>query len=368
MYYVDDLILKEIIGEGGFGQVYLSQKKGTNKLFAVKKISIQEFEQTEKKKYLYNEITILKMLNHPNIVKFEEIKRTKNNVYIIMEYINGGTLSYCLKKYKEKYGKFFSEEIVQYLMIQIVNAIKYIHNNNIVHRDLKLENIMVNFDNENDKLNVHMMKAKIKIIDFGLSAKLEKGNLYSAVGTMNYAAPQILKIFFNKKDAKLTGYNKEVDIWSLGVLCYEMLIGQVAFETDSFNNLIDKVENGTYKIPKYLSIEVISFLNGMLQYEGKNRLNINELDNHPFLKKEVKFFKKLNLKKAEKKKTNNSLNDYIKKNRTIWSIFSEEDERKLININAKNYIEKDCPINEEDNYKRINIQNKVNNINKNNFY
>ena len=301
------------------------------------------------------------MLNHPNIVKIEELKITKNNVYIIMEYINGGSLSNCLDKYKSKYGKGFSEEIVQYLMLQIVNAIKYIHNNNIVHRDLKLDNIMVNFDNENDKVNIHMMKAKIKIIDFGFSAKLEKGILYSTVGTLNYADPQILKKFMNKKNAKLTGYSKEVDIWSLGALCYEMLIGHAVFDTHSFNDLIEKVEIGVYKIPKNLSKEVISFLNGMLQYEGKNRLNINELDNHPFLKKNIKFFTKINLQKANKKMTNKPLK------RTIWSIFSEEDERQLLSINAKNYMESKDPINEENNYRRVNTDNKEHNINKNNF-
>ena len=165
----------------------------------------------------------------------------------------------------------------------------------------------------------------------------------------------------NKKNAKLTGYSKEVDIWSLGALCYEMLIGHAVFDTHSFNDLIEKVEIGVYKIPKNLSKEVISFLNGMLQYEGKNRLNINELDNHPFLKKNIKFFTKINLQKANKKMTNKPLK------RTIWSIFSEEDERQLLNINAKNYMETEGPINEEDNYRRVNTYNKEHNINENNF-
>ena len=160
---IEDLKLTKLLGKGTYGEVYLSEKLNSNKLYATKKIN-KTIADTEMRRYLKYEINILKMLNHPNIVKLEEVKTDKNYYYIVMEYINGGELSDYLKKYKSIHNKGFPEEVVQYLMRQIVDAVKYIHERGIIHRDLKLENIMVNFDSEKDKQELNMMKAKIKII------------------------------------------------------------------------------------------------------------------------------------------------------------------------------------------------------------
>ena len=159
---LDDLTLTKLIGKGKFGEVYLTEKQNSKRLFATKKID-KAIADNQMKRYFKYEINILRMLNHPNIVKLEEIKKTQHHYYIVMEYINGGELSYILKQYKLKYQKPFSEEIVQHLMKQTIDALIYIHDINIIHRDLKLENIMVNFDTEKDKEELNMMKAKIKI-------------------------------------------------------------------------------------------------------------------------------------------------------------------------------------------------------------
>ena len=109
-------------------------------------------------------------LNHENVIKLIELKMDNNYYYLVMEFANGGDLGGCLQKYiKKNGGRGFPEEIVQYLMRQIVGAVEYIHSRNIIHRDLKLGNIMVNFDSDIDKQNLDMMKAKIKIGDFGVS-------------------------------------------------------------------------------------------------------------------------------------------------------------------------------------------------------
>ena len=165
---IEDLKLIKLLGKGSYGEVYLSKKLNSNKLYATKKIN-KTIADTEMRRYFKYEINILKMLNHPNIVKLEEVKTDKNYYYIVMEYINGGELSDYLKKYKLKYQRAFPEEIVQYLMRQIIKALIYIHDRNIIHRDLKLENIMVSFDSERDKEELNMMKANIKIIDFGFA-------------------------------------------------------------------------------------------------------------------------------------------------------------------------------------------------------
>ena len=215
---IEDITLLKCLGKGSFGEVYLSTKRGKREYFATKKMDRKQADQPSVRKYFENEIRILKSLNHPNIVKLEELKQTKDYYYIVMEYINGGSLTDCLKKYKNKYGKAFPENIVQYLMRQIVDAIKFLHDRKIIHRDLKLDNIMVSFDNENDKNNLNMMRGKVKIIDFGFAINM-KGNLaFSALGSPINMDPIILKKFNSKGGAQL-GYDEKADIWSLGTVC-----------------------------------------------------------------------------------------------------------------------------------------------------
>ena len=145
-------------------------------------------------KYLKNEIIILQNLKHPNIVKFEDVKKTKKHFYIVMEYCNGGELSKALEKYQEKYGRSLPEEIVQYLMRQIINAFQYIHKLKIIHRDIKLDNILLNYETEEDKKNLNLMKASVKIIDFGFSCIISKSGLqYSTLGSPINMDPIILK-------------------------------------------------------------------------------------------------------------------------------------------------------------------------------
>ena len=366
---LDDYTLEKSLGKGAFGEVYLTTKKGTKKLFATKKIERAQVDSGHSVKYLINEIQILKELNHPNIVKFEEIKKTKNHYYIIMEYCNGGELYKALEKYMNKNKKPFNQEIVQHLMRQIVEAFKYIHGKNIIHRDIKLENILLNYDNEEDRKNLNIMKANVKIIDFGFAAKIEKSGLkYTTLGSPINMDPIILNELKKKgKKTRKLGYDQRADIWSLGTICYEMLIGKCVFDAEDLDDLVQKVENGTYTVPTSLSREVISFLNGMLQYDANERLNINQLAKHSFLTKKVKDFESLDMKKVSKKNMDKSrLKINVKKNKSIWAIFNEEDEDKLMKIKADCY---DKPIDEQKSYdfkkqNSNNIQN--NNMNKNN--
>ena len=284
---INDLTLIKKLGKGSYGEVYLSQKENSNKIFATKKIPQEKVDSPKMKRYLTYEVNFLKNLNHPNIVKLEEIKKTFTNYYIVMEYINGSELSKCLKKYMEKYQKGFPEKVVQHLMKQIVEAVAYLHDLNIIHRDLKLGNIMVNFDNEKDKAELNMMKAKIKIIDFGFAIILPSDILKarSVVGTALYMDPRIAEDYYKgaKYDGK--GYGKEVDIWSLGCLCYELFVGKVPFEANELGELVEKMKKGIYKIPKTASPDFVSFLDGMLKNNADYRLSARELLNHPFLTK-----------------------------------------------------------------------------------
>ena len=260
MQKIDDITLIKPLGKGSFGEVYLSTKKGRSEYFATKKLERAKIDQPGLKKYFDNELKILESLNHPNIVKLEGIKKSAQHYYIIMEFINGGMLSDCLKKYMEKYNKAFTEEIVQHLMRQIINALYYIHSRKIIHRDLKLDNIMVHFDSELDKQNLNMMKATIKIIDFGFAIQLNSQNkdlTYSAVGSPINMDPIILEKFSKKRGNINLGYDEKADIWSIGTVCYELLIGKSVFDAKTMNDLVEKVEKGKYKVPSTVSREVV---------------------------------------------------------------------------------------------------------------
>ena len=340
MKQIEDITLIKLLGKGTFGEVYLSQKKGRKEYFATKKMGEGKMDKLETKKYIESEIELLKILHHPNIVGFEGYKKTQNCYYVTMEFINGGSLSDCLQKYKKRYGKAFSEEVIQHLMRQIISALNFIHSKKVIHRDLKLDNIMASFDNENDKNNVNMLRAKVKIIDFGTAIKVGPNNLATTViGSPVNMDPAILKKLENmvsnkaNRDSKQP-YDEKVDIWSIGTACYEMLIGRPCFDAETLDELVTKVEAGSYSVPTTISKEMVSFLNAMLQYEPENRLSSAELENHPFLKKRVSDFTKIDIKRVKRKIDNKGLNINVKKNQTIWSIFNEEDEQIFVNINS----------------------------------
>ena len=295
---IDDIILIKYLGGSPLIEFYLSTKKGENKNLLAKRISIQlaEAHKLELKNINY-EINVLHSFNHPNIVKLKDVKKTKIHYYILLEYINGGTLSNCLKKYMEKYGHAFSEEIIQYLMRQIIDALIYIHNKNIIHKNLSLQNIMINFDSDYDKLNLNMLKSKIKIIHFHEGVDLIENDLTNISNLKKFQTldPYLLNIFLKTHQLNSLKYDNKMDIWSLGTILYILLTGKYAFEINSMKDL-NKILNGVYTVPKTISKETLAFLNEMLRYNPSERLNAEQLSHHPFLKKKKLDFERLNEK------------------------------------------------------------------------
>ena len=293
---IEDFSLGQCIGKGAFGEVYLTTRIGYNKLYATKKIPKKLVETPSIKKHLVDELEILKTLDHKNIIKLETIKQSENNYYIITDYYNGGGLYDILKKYKIIYGRPFPENVVQHLMRQIIDAVVYLHQRKIIHRDLKLENLLINFESEEDKNNLNLLRAEVKIIDFGFATRLNGSNLrYSILGSPINMDPILLTKLNNKNISYLIGYDEKADIWSLGTVCYEMATGEMVFKVQDINQLLQRVEIGIYHIPTNLSQELVSFLEGMLQYLGKDRLSAIELSSHPFLTKDVSEFTKIDI-------------------------------------------------------------------------
>ena len=328
------------IGEGTMGKVYLIKKKNTNEYYALKIIDRAIIERPDIRKSFERERQFLNELHNINIIKLYDVRETPSHYYLTLEYCNGGSLLKCLKKYIKMYGKPFSEEIVQYIMNQIVNGLKCIHQHSIIHRDLKLDNILVKFYSNEDIKNLNMMKTHIKISDFGISIKADLA--FTAAGTPAYTDPLILKKLSARNDLKNSeGYDKSADIWSLGAMCYEMLLGRRVFNGRNIDDLSKKVEDGYYTVPFNLSKEVISFINGMLQYDPQKRLTIEKLSKHDFLKKNIKQFSKVNLDLFGSKVEKKGIKINIKKNQTIWDILNDEEKISAINriLNLQNYDE-----------------------------
>ena len=322
---VDDLTLIKPLGKGAFGEVYLTSKQGSSKKFATKKIDKKFTANPKAKKYLDNEIGILRDIDHPNIVKLYDVKETSQFYYLVTEFCNGGGLSDCLEQYQEKHNKAFPEEIVQYLMKQIVSALRYLHNKTILHRDIKLDNILVHFENEEDRRNKNMLKAKVKMIDFGFARYLKKEELaYSTLGSPINMDPGILRKLNKMSHSNEYGYDAKADIWSLGTICYEMLIGKCTFDAESMKELVSKVEKGDYFIPSFLSKEAVSFLNGMLQYDFKKRLTAEQLYRHKFINKNYKDLNRIDLRDLKKKNIKGSkIRVNSKINQSIWEVFGD---------------------------------------------
>ena len=262
---------QEIIGKGKFGIVYLGTHKKTGKKVAIKIINKFLLKKEEDKELIKNEIDIMKLCNHPNIIKLLDHFENSEYIYIIMEYLSGGTLTQYIKK---RYFNF-SENQASNIIYQIGNGIKYLHNYCIIHRDLKTDNIMLTEDNEN---------ATIKIIDFGLSKIISSNeSLIDGYGTLTFTAPEVLT---------REPYNKEIDIWSLGIILFYMLTGHFPFEGINEEIIAKKI---VYQSLEFNSEEwetrshkVKNLIEKCLKKKPSNRININEFLKHSWFKSHFK--------------------------------------------------------------------------------
>ena len=270
----------KFLDKGSFSHVYLAKDITNNRLFALKKLIKKDLSQRNKY-YLQNEINILRMINHPNIIKlYFEIKSPFGSDLAI-EYCNGGSLAQNLNQYISKYGKPFSEKLVQRLMKQILFGVNYLHNKGIIHRDLKLRNILLGYSNDNDLKNKNLLAAIIKITDFNISYLPNGFGPNSIVGTPENMAPTIVNNMFMPIIPRT--YDEKVDIWSLGTLCYQMLFGKPLFTGITKEEIYQKIINNNFIIPKTISVQARSFLLHMLKKEGIDRLSTSQLLNHEFI-------------------------------------------------------------------------------------
>ena len=269
------------LGEGSYGTVYLAINIMTKAKVSMKKINkVKDNEVNELE--IKNEIDILKKLDHPNVLKILEFYSTHKAYYIITGYCSKGEL-YSQITYK------FSEHQLAVLFYQVFSGLLYLHSNHIVHRDLKLENILIS-DIENDILTDNKY-FWVKIIDFGTAKIFEKNKTEKAVvGSSYYIAPEVL----NKK------YNEKCDTWSVGVILYMFLVGRAPFDGDNDDEIIQNIKMGCFNSEHHklqtASLEVQDLVKQLLEVNVSNRLSAAEALKHPWF---VKFDSKRLYKNIE---------------------------------------------------------------------
>ena len=345
---IDDLTLMNYVDRGGFAEIFLSKKKGINEILATKRLDQSKLNENPiLRKYLENEIVILNTIKHPNIIRLYDVKYKPDYIYLVMEYCNGGSLHNCLQNYKHKYHKPFTEEIVQYLMRQILSGLKCLHEHQVIHRDLKLANILIKYKSDADAKNGNIFCGHVKIIDFNTSTKPGSTVARTAVGTVPNMAPSVIFNLSGSRD----DYDEKVDIWSLGTLCFEMLVGKPLFDG---NHIVEKIKECHIDIPKNISNEAQSFLLCMLQKEGEKRLSVNELLKHKFITNNVKDFSYNN--------NNNNYKDNQNYNNNNPNYPYQNNYNQNHNHNHNNYNQ-----NNNQNYNKNNKNNNYNNNSYNNY-
>ena len=267
----DHYELKEVIGKGKFGVVNLGIHKKTQKQVAIKIINKDSIKTSEDKELVKIEIDILKLCHHQNIVRLLDHLENLDYIYIIMEYIEGGTLGQYLKKNNFN----FTESQAANMIYQIAQGVKYLHSYGIVHRDLKPDNIMITQPND---LGV------LKIMDFGLSKILSsQEKMVDGFGTLSYVAPEVLL---------RSPYNKEIDIWSLGVILYYILCGHLPFKGNKEIIIAEKIVNDELEFDdddwEMRSQKVKDLISNCLIKDPGERITIDEFLNHPWFKKNKK--------------------------------------------------------------------------------
>ena len=332
------------IGQGAFGKVNLGLNVLTGRVVAIKsfkKTPIEKFKHKMKK--IQYETELMKRFNHKNITKILEVFNDEEYMLIIMEYINGGNLFSFVKKRRK-----LSEKMAKFLFRQIILGIQHIHSKNVVHRDIKLENILIDFDNN------------VKICDFGIGKVLENEDelLYDKCGTPMYMAPEII---LANDDNGYKGF--PVDIWSSGITLYIMLSGSLPFNIKNKNNnkedmalnsikdknnifLQNQIVNVKPKEIENISIEAKNLLKGLLNKNPSKRLTCSQILNHPWLKHSNNNMDSLNLfTKAELTMMSKTYIDYrkgeledLKENFTLSNLRNDEIKLEEKNVTTKSTI------------------------------
>eukprot|EP00922_Rhytidocystis_sp_ex-Travisia-forbesii_P001019 GHVS01001448.1.p1 GENE.GHVS01001448.1~~GHVS01001448.1.p1 ORF type:complete len:666 (+),score=103.33 GHVS01001448.1:59-2056(+) len=250
------------LGQGTYGSVCKGRNKDTGQIRAIKTISKSQVKNLERFRL---EISIMKSLDHPNIIKLFETFEDHRNIYLVMELSQGGEL---FDRIIEE--GYFTEKDAAALMKQILSAVHYLHSNNIMHRDLKPENFLFLSRSRDSPL---------KIIDFGLSCRYKPGDTASTkAGTPYYVAPQVLQ----------GKYDQSCDYWSCGVIMYILLCGYPPFYGETDSDVLSKVKSGNFSFAgaewKKVSEDAMELIRKLLKINPRDRFTAEDALKHPWIR------------------------------------------------------------------------------------
>lgn len=251
----------KFLGKGGFARCYEFVSITSRKVTAAKIVAKASLTKTRAKQKLMSEIKIHRSLHHPNVVSFEHFFEDSDNVYILLELCPNQTMSELIRRRKR-----LTELEAQCYLLQLISAVKYLHQHRVIHRDLKLGNLFLG------------EKMEVKIGDFGLSTKLEfDGERKRTIcGTPNYIAPEVL-------DGKV-GHSYEVDVWAIGVILYTLVVGKPPFETSDVKTTYRRIRMNAYNFPEAVSISepAKSLISRILVSDPARRPSLDDILAHPF--------------------------------------------------------------------------------------
>ena len=254
----------KLLGCGAFAKVHHARDIRTGQSVAIKIINKKKLATPTLRSNAKREISVMKRLRHPNIVKLHEVLASKTKIYFVMEFVKGGELFAKVAK-----GRF-SEDLGRKYFRQLISAVGYCHSRGVYHRDLKPENLLID---ENGNL---------KVSDFGLSAIAEDqirsdGLLHTLCGTPAYVAPEILT---------QTGYDgAKIDVWSCGVVLFVLTAGYLPFNEGNLMALYRKIYKGEFRCPRWMSPDLKRFLSRLLDTNPETRITIDEILKDPWFKK-----------------------------------------------------------------------------------
>lgn len=256
--------LGEVIGSGNYGIVYLATHVPTQERCAIKMINKEKLTRENLLGQLNREIAIMKILKHDHVVKLRDLMASPNHFYIVMELVNGGELLGKLRNAKNG----LDEEDARRYFQQLIQGLDYCHHQGIAHRDLKPQNLLLD-DNDN-----------IKIADFGL-ANIQEVNggavLKTTCGSPQYVAPEVVNV---EEGRRYNGH--QADVWSCGVILFQMLSGRLPFDDRNKNVLFEKIRSGVFRFPSTMPDDAQDLISKMLTVDPNERITIEGIMQHPF--------------------------------------------------------------------------------------
>ncbi|XP_019459087.1 PREDICTED: CBL-interacting protein kinase 2-like [Lupinus angustifolius] len=255
--------LGRLLGQGTFAKVYHARNLLTGMNVAIKVVDKEKILKVGMIDQIKREISVMRLVKHPNVVELFEVMASKTKIYIVMEYAKGGELFNKVVKGKLK------EDAARKYFQQLISAVDYCHSRGAYHRDLKPENLLLD---ENDNL---------KVSDFGFSvlaeSKCEDGLLYTTCGTPSYVAPEVIK---------RRGYDgTKADIWSCGVILYVLLAGYLPFRDANLMQMYKKIGKGEFKFPRWFAPDVRRLLSKILDPNPKTRISMVKVMENSWFKR-----------------------------------------------------------------------------------